>query len=141
MTKTTSNFIYQLHHSFLTDYETLLEIAFVFSNAWNIFQNYQNPGKVFAITLALVIIYFCASRKPIATKMELLFIAVLFSVITSIVESSLIYYSDGLALKYGKTGKVMNIPVWLFCAYFSMVIIILSCRRYYWNVVVPLVRK
>ena len=138
MSKSVSNFIYTLNRDWFTSYDTLLDIAFVTINALNIFLNYQDKWKVSSITLLLVIIYFNLSRRPRQNKLELLFIAILFSIITSIVESTLIHHSGGIALKYGETGTIMNIPVWLFCAYFSMVMIILNCQRYYWEVVVKM---
>jgi hypothetical protein len=138
MSKSVSNFIYTLNRDWFTSYDTLLDIAFVTINAFNIFLNYQDKWKVSSITMLLVIIYFNLSRRPRQNKLELLFIATLFSIITSIVESTLIHHSGGIALKYGKTGTIMNIPVWLFCAYFSMVMIILNCQRYYWEVVIKM---
>lgn len=134
----TSNFILELHSGFLANYETILEIVFIFLNAYNIFANYNNNLLVLFGTLVLGLGYFWCSPRNVINKLELLFIFITFSVVTGIVESYLISYSGGTALKYGKTCSIMNIPMWLVSAYSSMVIIFLGLQRYFQNVIVPI---
>jgi hypothetical protein len=140
MEHNTSKFIWELHRLFFSKPETIIEILFIFLNAGNIFLNYGNNYRVILITSMLALIYFNYSPRKAIDKSELLFIFVAFSLATGIVESYLISYSGGIAIQYGKTGERLNIPSWLFCAYLSMVMIMLGLQRYYQQVLIPIIQ-
>lgn len=108
---------------------TLVPLAIIIINTLNIFLNHANP-VVLPVTILLVVVYMRLYQAPLHDKGILLFVYLAFSILTLCGESVVIWFTQGKALRYGKPTAGGNVPVWLFSAYFNMVLTIYLLREY-----------
>ena len=134
----TPKFILETHYNFIHHHRCIIDILYIVLNAVNIFTHYRNTSKVLAWWILLSAMYLLVISTPYSEKVSLVVIVLLFSVITGATESFLISFSKNGALRYQNTLPGMNLPAWLFTAYFSMVVIYRLLDRYYQQVIVPI---
>ncbi len=115
--------------SYLTKKNSILVFILVIFNTLNILSNYKT-NRVIIYTAMMAIVYLTLLDASVQDKIVLLFIFFVFSITTIIGESIVISTTKGNAIRYGVTSFNTNVPVWLFSAYFNMVVAILFLQKF-----------
>lgn len=82
----------------------------------------QKIGVLLSLSLLGIYLYLYQSSR--SRKWRMLFTYTIFSILTILGEETVIQFSKGKALTYGKPSLKSHVPLWLFGAYLNMVIMV-----------------
>ena len=119
---------------FIFKYNTIISFFFLIITTLCIIYLY-NKNIGFYLSLLLVPIFLVLYRTSKKNKCKMLFIYLIFSIVTFLGEALVIYKTNAKALVYTHTVSCLKVPSWLFLAYLNMVIFIWLLDDYFTTMV------
>lgn len=126
-----------LNKKFIFKPNTIVSFVFLCLTTILIILYYDKKIGIYlsVLLLPLFICFYNTSKK---NKFKMVYIYLMFSIITFIGEAVVIYKTNNKALLYNYTVPKLKVPSWLFLAYLNMVIFIWLLDDYFTNVLAKL---